>query len=397
MHRNCDSFADQRAHLTEEESETKSVDTGAEIRKLERQSVSEGSGAAGRSIWIDLDNSPHVPFFRPIIRQLELHGYRVLVTARDCFQVCGLAEQLHLACRPIGRHYGKYRIMKLLGLGIRTLQLLPLARQARPALAVSHGSRSQLVAAKLLGIPTLQIADYEFAKIWAVVRPSWAMTPAMIPNDAMKLRGDRILKYPGIKEDVYVASFLPQDGIRQELGIAESEILVTIRPPASEAHYHSPDSDKLFRATIAHLAPMPEVRIVVLPRTPKQGQKIMAAWPELCSNRKLFIPERVVDGLNLIWHSDLVISGGGTMNREAAALGVPVYSIFRGTIGAVDQYLAANGRLVLLESTADLTTKLSLRRRNRGAHRDKAGQGTLQVVTNHIIRLAETASRNKAA
>jgi len=366
-----------------------------DTRKLERQRESEQSGVPGRTIWIDLDNSPHVPFFRPIIQQLEIRGYQVLLTARDCFQVCGLADQLHLNCKPIGRHYGKHPGMKLLGLGIRTLQLLPLALRARPALAVSHGSRSQLVAAKLLGIPTLQIVDYEFTKIWAVVHPNWAMTPTMIPSEAMKLREDRILKYPGIKEDVYVASFLPRDGVRQELGIAESEILVTMRPPASEAHYHNPESDKLFQATIAHLAPMPGVRIVVLPRTPKQGQEISAAWAELCSSRKLFIPRHVVDGLNLIWHSDLVISGGGTMNREAAALGVPVYSIFRGTIGAVDQYLAANSRLVLLESPADLTTKLSVRHRNRGAHPNTAGQSTLEAVTKNIIRLADMGSRNK--
>lgn len=374
-----------------------STDIWTETRKLELRSESERSGAVGQTIWIDLDNSPHVPFFRPIIQQLESRGYHVLLTARDCFQVCDLAEQLHLDCKPIGRHYGKHRFMKLLGLGIRTLQLLPLARRACPVLAVSHGSRSQLVAAKLLRIPTLQIADYEFARIWAVVRPSWAMTPTMIPSDAMKLDGDRILKYPGIKEDVYVPSFLPQDGIRQELGVSENEILVTMRPPASEAHYHNPDSDKLFQATIAHLAPVPEVRMVLLPRTLKQGHEIRVAWPELCSSRKLFIPERVVDGLNLIWHSDLVISGGGTMNREAAALGVPVYSIFRGTIGAVDQYLAANGRLVLLESAADLTTKLSVRRRSRGAHRDTAGQATLEAVTSHIVRLAEIGSRTKTA
>jgi hypothetical protein len=354
------------------------------------------SERSGRTIWIDLDNSPHVPFFRPIIRELTARGYDVLVTARDCFQVCDLAEQLQVECKPIGRHYGKHRFMKLLGLGIRTLQLLPSALRPRPVLAVAHGSRSQLVAAKLLGIPTLQIADYEFAKIWAVVSPNWAMTPAMIPSDAMKLDADRILKYPGIKEDVYVPSFVPQDGIRRELGIGENEILVTIRPPASEAHYHSPNSDKLFEATVDYLAPMPEVRMVILPRTPKQGQEIIAAWPELSSSRKLFIPERVVDGLNLIWHSDLVISGGGTMNREAAALGVPVYSIFRGTIGAVDQYLAANDRMVLLESPADLPTKLSVRRRDRSAHRNAAGKATLDAVTGHIAGLADLGTRKKA-
>ena len=367
------------------------------LRKLKPQRDSETSRTTRRTIWIDLDNSPHVPFFRPIIEQLEDRGYDVLVTARDCFQVCGLAEQLHVSCKPVGRHYGKHRIMKLIGLGIRSLQLLPSALRERPVLAVSHGSRSQLVAAKLLGIPTLQIADYEFAKIWAVVRPNWAMTPAMIANDAIKLGGDRILKYPGIKEDVYVPSFVPQDGIRKELGIAEKEVLVTMRPPASEAHYHSPDSDKMFKATIAFLGETSGVRMVVLPRTPKQGNEITTAWPELYANRKLLIPDHVVDGLNLIWHSDLVISGGGTMNREAAALGVPVYSIFRGTIGAVDKYLAADGRLVLLESPADIPTKLLVRPRIRNAHHSFNKQTTLETVTSHIAHLVEAEESSKAA
>jgi hypothetical protein len=383
--------------MTEQARDAAALGLQAEVRDAEPQREAVRSRGTGPTIWIDLDNSPHVPFFRPIVKELNARGYSVLLTARDCFQVCGLAEQLHLECKPIGRHYGKKRIMKLLGLGIRTLQLLPSVRRARPVLAVSHGSRSQLVAAKLLGIRTLQIADYEFAKIWAVVRPSWAMTPTMIPSDAMHLSIDRILKYPGIKEDVYVPSFVPQDGIRQQLGILESEIMVSIRPPASEAHYHSPNSDKLFEATIAHLAKAPEVRMVVLPRTAKQGHEIEAAWPELCSSGKLLIPKQVLDGLNLIWYSDLVISGGGTMNREAAALGVPVYSIFRGTIGAVDNYLATEGRLVLLESPADLATKLSLRHRKVAVQHHAGSQATLEAVTGHIARVADMGVRGKKA
>jgi predicted glycosyltransferase len=367
--------------------------SGAETLKEDLRNKPDRPGK-GQTIWIDLDNSPHVPFFRPIIQQLEASGFNVLLTARDCFQVCGLAEQLHVGCIPIGKHYGKHRMMKLLGLAIRSLQLLPSAQRARPVLAVSHGSRSQLVAAKLLGIPTLQIADYEFAKIWAFVSPSWSMTPSMIPTEAIKLSRDRVLTYPGIKEDVYVPSFVPQDGIRQELGIAEDEILVTMRPPASEAHYHSPNSDKLFDATVTCLASRSDVRMVVLPRTPKQGQEIAVMWPKLLSDRKLIIPEKVLDGLNLIWHSDLVISGGGTMNREAAALGVPVYSVFRGTIGAVDKYLAGKGRLVLLEEPADLPTKLLVCRRNREAQRITPRLETLETVTSHIVRLAQMRSHS---
>jgi len=349
------------------------------------------------TVWIDLDNSPHVPFFRPIIQDLEAHGYPVVVTARDCFQVCGLAEQLELKCQPIGKHYGKNPAMKLAGLGIRSLQLLPSVFGVKPTLAVSHGSRSQLVAAKVLGIPTLQIVDYEFAKIWMGVRPNWVLIPSMIPDQAIPLDRERILKYPGIKEDVYVPSFVPEDGMRKALGISEEEILVTIRPPASEAHYHSPESDNLFEATVAHLAKMAAVRMVVLPRTPRQGQAIAAAWPDLCGSGKLRIPEHVVDGLNLIWHSDLVISGGGTMNREAAALGVPVYSIFRGTIGAVDHYLANNGRLVLIESPADLPAKLSVKSRSRATRRDPVQQVTLTSVAECIKRLADLGVRKRGA
>lgn len=341
-------------------------------------------------IWIDLDNSPHVPFFRPIIQELEAKGYSILLTARNCFQVCGLAEQLHLRCNAIGRHYGKNHVMKLIGLGIRTLQLLPRAIRARPCLAVSHGSRSQLLAAKLLGIPTLQILDYEFAKGWIWVRPTWAMTPEMIPDEAVKSDRHRILKYPGIKEDVYVPSFTPGGDIRKDIGISESDIMVTLRPPASEAHYHNPDSDVLFTATVNYLSLFPETKMVALPRTNRQGEAIRAQWPGLCSSGRLVIPGEVVDGLNLIWYSDLVISGGGTMNREAAALGVPVYSVFRGKTGAVDRFLETTGRLVMLESPDDLAARLKVRRRNRAVRPGVSGHTTLNVVTNHIIRLAES-------
>ncbi len=340
------------------------------------------------TIWIDLDNSPHVPFFRPIINELNCRGYSVMSTARNCFQVGGLAERMRVPCTAVGRHYGKNRFMKVLGTGIRTLQLLPLIWRVRPQLAVSHGSRSQLLAAKLLGIPTLQIVDYEFAKIWMFIRPDWVMTPSMIPEDAISLDRDRIFKYPGIKEDVYVPSFLPEGHIRKELGIAETETLVTIRPPATEAHYHDPKSDSLFRATITHLAGMAGTRLVILPRTERQAQEIRTAWPNLCQNGKVMILDEVVDGLNLIWHSDLVISGGGTMNREAAALGVPVYSIFRGKIGAVDRFLAGSGRLVLLESADDLTTKLHVAQRRRGVY-SAPEQATLDAVAVQIALLAE--------
>ena len=104
----------------------------------------------------------------------------------------------------------------------------------------------------------------------------------------------------------------------------------------------------------------------------------------------MIIPEKPVDGLNLIWFSDLVISGGGTMNREAAALGVPVYSLFRGKIGAVDQYLAEKGRLILLESTNDVRDKIIFERWDRPAKSNNGNRPALKSIVNSIVKIMES-------
>jgi predicted glycosyltransferase len=198
------------------------------------------------------------------------------------------------------------------------------------------------------------------------------------------------LKYPGIKEDVYVSRFVPKPGIRLQLGLREQDVVVTIRPPANEAHYHSPKTDELFEAAVEFLSKRAEVKLVALPRNEKQAICLRKRWPELFSSGKMRIPEKVVDGLNLIWHSDLVISAGGTMNREAAALGVPVYSIFRGEIGAVDRYLSKAGRLVLIEGCEDLETKILLGRRERPAKPPRRRTAALSYIVERIIGIAES-------
>jgi predicted glycosyltransferase len=309
-------------------------------------------------IWIDLDNSPHVVFFAPIIRELENRGYRIALTVRDCFQVCGLADLNRMRYSRVGRHYGKHKVLKATGTILRSFQLYKSLVKTRPSLALSHGSRSQLIASKMLRVRTVTIGDYEYVKGLPFISPDVFIVPELILNNC-NWHAKRIEKYPGIKEDVYVPDFVPDGGILKELGLNEKNIVVTIRPPATEAHYHNPESEILFTEVVNFLGSMEGVQMVVLPRNEReQGDLIRSRWPTWCHERKMIIPERVVDGLNLIWHSDLVVSGGGTMNREAAALGVPVYSIFRGKIGAVDNYLAKVGRLTLIESPEDVKDKI---------------------------------------
>lgn len=339
-----------------------------------------------KCIWIDLDNSPHVPFFRPIIEELKDRGCRLVLTDRDAFQVSELTKLHRIQSRTIGRHYGKNKLMKLLGLVIRSAQLLPLVLREKPVLAVSHGSRAQIMVAKTLGIPSVIIADYEHAR--HLIHPDWVLVPDVITTEVASKVANRVIKYPGIKEDVYVSNFQPDPAILAELGVIESEILVTVRPPATEAHYHNSESEKLFSAVMNVLGETQRTRTVLLPRNDRQKVEIARRWSDWLQVGKMIIPGQALEGLNLIWHSDLVISGGGTMNREAAALGVPVYSIFRGKVGAVDRYLAQNGRLVMLKTVEDVQQKILLTKRNP-LNKPEATGAALKAIVNGIITALE--------
>jgi uncharacterized protein len=352
---------------------------------------SESASSSRHKIWIDLDNTPHVPFFAPIIEELNHRGFSVLITARDCFQVCDLANHFGLLYKRIGHHHGKTQILKVGGLCVRALQLAPTVLREKPCLAISHGSRAQLMLSAILRLPSIVAADYEFAMGLVLLKPRWVMVPDAIPEDAFEFDKDHILKYPGIKEDVYVPRFKPDPGIQKELGIGPHHLVVTLRPPASEAHYHRPESDSLFEAVIQLLAQTPNTKVILLPRNQKQEVSIRKTWPQLFSSGKVVVPARALDGLNLIWHSDLVISGGGTMNREAAALGVPVYSIFRGKIGAIDRYLAQSGRLVLVESIGEVRTKILPQHRRRPATPASRDSGALRKIVDHITSVLESA------
>jgi uncharacterized protein len=344
-------------------------------------------------IWIDLDNTPHVPFFEPIVDELRSRGFPLLLTARDAFQVCELADKKGLRYAKIGRHHGKNATMKAAGLIYRSLQLAPTVLREKPALGVSHGARSQLFLSNCLRIPTILIEDYEYCEFPVTMRPSWIIAPSVIPDAALPCRNGHVRKYEGIKEDVYAWKLRPDATLLQELGLSASDVIVTVRPPATEAHYHNPEGERLFERFMQRVCRTARVKVVLVPRNQKQASYLRRQWPEWFKDSRVVIPQGAVDGLNLLWHSDLVVSGGGTMNREAAALGVPVYSIFRGTIGAVDHRLNAEARLVLIESVDDVETKIDLSKRPRKAIAETTSRRTLLQIVNTIEEIAESRQR----
>ncbi len=301
-------------------------------------------------IWIDITNSPHVRFFAPLIAELEARGHEVSVTAREYAQTVSLLEREEIPYVLIGRHRGKSLARKAWGLLSRSLRLVAFARRHRFDVAFSHASNDLAVAAWLLRIPHLIVHDYEHANLSYAVNARLAsriLVPDAIPAAAVIAHGappERVGTFPGLKEHVYLdaATVAAADpvGVRRELGVDDARALVVVRPPATMSAYHRFKNER-FDALLETLASAPDARVVLLARTPEQR----AALAERFGGRAI-MPEAALDGTSLVLAAACVVSAGGTMNREAAVLGTPAYTVFAGAMGAVDRDLVARGMLI---------------------------------------------------
>ena len=307
-------------------------------------------------IWIDLANSPHVPFFRSLANEFIQREYEIVVTARAFAETVELAEAAGFTPHVIGGHGGGKLSGKAGNLVQRALALARWARGRDLDLALSHNSYSQVLAARALSIKTVTLMDYEHqpANHLAFRLASRIIVPRAFPEAALSRFGAhsaKVRRYNGIKEDVYLADFqsdLQFENHLSKLGISGNDILVTVRPPASEALYHRFENE-LFDQLLERLLAMPSVKVVLLPRNDSQRTAY-----SMRGNSNLILPPRPMDGGNLIAHSDLVVSAGGTMNREAAALGIPAASIYLGKWAAVDEELVKENRLRKISTKEDV-------------------------------------------
>ena len=325
-------------------------------------------------LWIDLANSPHVPFFRALIPEFERRGHSVLVTARKFAQTIELAEAAGIEHFVIGGHGGAGLAGKAGNLIGRTTQLIRWARGRGIDLAVSHNSYSQTAAARSLGIRSVTLMDYEYqpANHLAFRLASRVIVPRAFPENALRRYGagvDKVRRYDGTKEDVYLADFVSDSHFQKtlgEMGIGPEDVVVIVRPPADEALYHRFENE-LFNELITKLCSRPDVRIILLARS--EAQRV-AYNSRNCAN--MIVPHEALDGSNLIAHADLVISAGGTMNREAAALGVPAATIYAGKWAAIDEDLVREGRLVRIKTKEDLDS-LPIRKKDAAIARRATG------------------------
>jgi uncharacterized protein len=300
-------------------------------------------------VWIDLTNSPHVLVMRPVIDVLRARGHEVEVTARDFAQTLGLCRRLGVEHTPIGRHRGERLGAKGIGLLSRSGSLVRWARGRSFDVALAHGSNDISVAAALLRIPSATMFDYEWATVQHSINCRLAhavVVPDVIPAQRLERYGARgkLRPYAGLKEEYYLHDFEPDVAVIEELGLDASRPIFVVRTPPEVSLYHR-FANAIFARLLDHVR---GEQAVVLPRTDSQREQLDLAGG-------FIVPQEAIDAQSLIAHADAVISAGGTMNREAVALGTPVWTTFEGRPGAVDEALIAQGRLRRLTDPAEVS------------------------------------------
>lgn len=335
-------------------------------------------------IWIDLANSPHVPFFRALIPEFTAQGHKTEISARDFAQTVELATKAGFLPHVIGGHGGRKLTGKAGNLVGRAASLRKWARDRGFDLAVSHNSYAQIAAAAALGIKSVTLMDYEHqpANHMAFRLASRVIVPRAFPAAELKKFGAsmrKVKRYDGIKEDVYLADFIADPSFTdalQQLGISGEDVLIVARPPAREALYHRFENE-LFDESLTYLTAQPHARIILLPRTDQQR-----ADYEARRLANVIMPREALDGANLIAAADLVVSAGGTMNREAAALGVPAASIYAGKWAAIDEQLVDENRLRRIASSEDIR---SLAVKKKAGRQPRANNETRAEVVKLIL------------
>ena len=309
-------------------------------------------------VWVDLTNTAHVVVLRPLVELLEADGHDVVLTARPLSHTVELLENWGHSHTVLGRHGGTRRAGKAVALASRALDLVRFARGRRIDCALAHGSVDLPPACRALGIPNTTTFDYEWAMAQHHLNCRLAtrvLVPEAIPAERLARYGARppkLARYPGLKEEYYLGGFEPDVDVLDEVGVPREGVLCVVRTAPSYALYLGGSENELLPRLLERFAADARTRTVVLARTDAQRRAIGALGLP-----RVVVPSRAVDGRSLVALADVLVSAGGTMNREAAVLGTPVWSIFEGRMGAIDELLVREGRLRLLERPEDVVVE----------------------------------------
>ncbi len=335
-----------------------------------------------KTIWIDICHTPQAVFYIPIIRELRSRGYSVLITVQESAESCQLLEKAGLTFTQVGKKFGRRKLSKFMGLITRTLLLWRTVHKMHIQFAVSQGSPYQILVCKIQRIPSVVIGDNEHGEWMFIKFANKCLYAHAMPDHAIKVPLKKVVKFPGLKEEVYLSDFRPNPYFLSELNLDSKRCIVTLRSPATFAYYHNTQSELLLYKLVSHLLASPTVQIVFLPRNKKEERQIEERFSGDVGDR-IYIPHKVLDGLNLIWHSDAVFSGGGTMIREAALMNVPAYSYFQGETLAVDRFLFHQKKLKFIRSENDIQ-KIHIQKRDKKSYTVR-NNGLRKWIVNEIL------------
>jgi len=279
-------------------------------------------------ILIDMSNSPHVLFFRPIIKELESRGHKVDIIARDHAQTKQLLDLFGMPYKLIGKHAGKKVHRKLLNALIRVLDIKIHIAKTNPDVCLSHQSPYIIYAAFLERKKSIYIFDNDQAKQQNLI--TFPLASKIMCPESLGEKGKKFIKYPGTKESLFLSSWKDDfRGLEKIKKIKKKKILV--RTEISSAAYHKGRS--LFEI-VKRL--QEKYQIIVSPRTDEQKESYKRI-------KGVIVLEKPVDGPSLMKSVDMVMGGGGSMNREAAVMGKPVISLYSGKLLESDLYLIEKG------------------------------------------------------
>jgi predicted glycosyltransferase len=305
-------------------------------------------------VWIDIENPPQVQYLLPFRRAFEDRGAETVITTRDYGSTLEMLARAGVDAPAFGVRGSAGKLQKVAAAGVRARKLSRFFAQTGKPDAVLSASRASAMAARLMGIPSFLIGDYEHVNMSVFLfTGSTIMHPDVIDQDVLRRRGlrlDQLVAFKGLKEDLTFAETDVEAIEPHDLGCApQPPVRILFRPPAETSHYYKASSSEFARATLEHLASL-DALVVFSPRDPAQV-RLLEGLPWL---HEPLILERPVPFISLLKSIDMVVCSGGTMLREAAYLGIPAYGIFQGEIGAVDRWLQDIGRAKLLSDPEDL-------------------------------------------
>lgn len=307
-----------------------------------------------KTIWIDFENAPHVWIFKEFLDEFKSKDIDLLLTARNFSATLKLCNYFKLDVENISStKTRKSKFGKVFYVYLRAKSLISYFREnnLRADLFLSHGSRSGSYAAYKLGIPAVSLDDYEYSFKGFNYFVKELMTPNVIPAEQWGVFKNKVTQYPGLKEELYLWN--SANYAYEEVNFLQKDkINIVFRPEGRYSHYRSKRSKVVQDEILKLFKGLDNIFIILIPRDEKQKRKICNYFKD--NSIQFIVPENVVNGPALLYRSDLVIGGGGTMTRESAILNVSSYTFFGGKLGYADQFLIKNSKLIFISSPNEI-------------------------------------------